>query len=121
MSSGKAASLNAYRNALRATRIAFNQDTATLAASREQIRNGFRNPDTSKAVEERIKHIEEISRFLRRNVVQGKLEDPENAPTKYKLNIHEETELGDNDSVKKAKKILMDKNQGCCGGSSAKI
>lgn len=122
--------LSAYRNALRATRIAFEGelslfflsgipitnknigDVALLNASREQIRQGFHKPDLKKTDEKRIKELNDIAKFLVSNIVQGK----KNESGKYKLNIHEGTELGDNESVKKAKQQLQAQGNGCCGG-----
>lgn len=92
-------------------------DIRLLNASREQIRTGFRNPDESKSVEERLDHIEGVARFLRSNIVQGK----KNESGKFRLNIHEHTELGDNESVKLAKKTLAAQNQGCCGGGAGLV
>ncbi|GMM36906.1 Mzm1 protein [Saccharomycopsis crataegensis] len=111
--------LSSYLRAFRATRVAFQGDLPVLTASRGEIRENFRNPDTSKPLEARLKEMDDISTFLLRNIVQGK--KMENADGKYALNIHSKTELGDNDSVKKAKKVLMDNNGGCCGGANAKI
>ncbi|KAG7904671.1 hypothetical protein KL907_003547 [Ogataea polymorpha] len=119
--------LSAYRGALRATSIAFNNDVAMLQAARTQIKSKMAlevDPDMpDKSVEERIKHLNDVSLFLRRNIVQGRKEgDEEN---KYFLNIHEDTELGDNDDIKKKK----GKNSfggemasgGCCGGGEIKM
>jgi complex III assembly factor LYRM7 len=83
-----------------------------LNASREQIRQGFYQPDESKSVDARIKHLEDVSKFLLSNIVQAK----KNETGKYRLNIHEHTELGDNESVKKAKATLQSQGNGCCGG-----
>ena len=51
-------------------------DVPILSAARERIREGFREraslPTSDPAVEPAIKHAEEVARFLRTNVVQGK-------------------------------------------------
>ncbi|KAI0886392.1 uncharacterized protein GGS22DRAFT_128183 [Annulohypoxylon maeteangense] len=91
--------LPAYRGLLRAASIAFRGDERVLSAARSSIREGFRanasleptNPEVPGA----IKHAEEVAAILRQNIVQGK-KDGE----RYKLRIHEETERGDNDTVK---------------------
>ncbi|KAI2470704.1 hypothetical protein F4781DRAFT_166100 [Annulohypoxylon bovei var. microspora] len=91
--------LPAYRGLLRAARIAFQGDERVLNAARSSIREGFlvnaslgqTNPELPSA----IKHAEEIAAILRQNIVQGK-KDGEI----YKLRIHEDTERGDNDTVK---------------------
>ncbi|ODV71014.1 Mzm1p CYBJADRAFT_121083, partial [Cyberlindnera jadinii NRRL Y-1542] len=88
--------LAAYRHALKATQVAFQGDVALLNASRAEIRKGFNQPDETKSVEERITHLEEVSKFLMSNIVQGKRQDN----GKIHLNIHEGTELGDNESIK---------------------
>lgn len=37
------------------------------------------------------------------------------------MNIHEKTELGDNESIKTAKKTLAAQNGGCCGGGAGLV
>ncbi|GMG55503.1 unnamed protein product [Ambrosiozyma monospora] len=137
--------LSSYRNALRATRIAFTTDTTTLNAARLRIKTEMKllqskeNPEMS--IQERIQLLDQVSIFLRKNIVQGIKEDKEPAaeteaasgeekqkkPT-YFLNIHKDTELGDNDSIKKSKgkkNSLTGKvdsafpaGSGCCGGGN---
>ncbi|KAH3683562.1 hypothetical protein WICPIJ_005458 [Wickerhamomyces pijperi] len=114
--------LRAYRDVLRAAKVAFNGDVKVLTAAREEIQRGFRNPDLSLTEEERLSHVEGVSKFLLSNIVQASKE-PEGA--KYRLNIHEHTELGDNDTVfkNKGKQTLGGGNgqfAGCCGGSGRK-
>ncbi|KAA8568156.1 hypothetical protein MFRU_034g00150 [Monilinia fructicola] len=103
--------LAAYRHLLRATRIAFNEDVAVLTSAREKSRSFFLtnrslNPGSPEAIAA-ITHAEDVAKFLLHNVVQGqKTEDEE----KYKLNIHEYTERGDNDTIKmpNGKKVTID-------------
>ncbi|KAL7621688.1 Mitochondrial zinc maintenance protein 1, mitochondrial [Parahypoxylon ruwenzoriense] len=91
--------LPAYRGLLRAARIAFQGDERVLNAARASIRHGFsvnaslqpNDPELPGA----IKHAEEVAAILRQNIVQGKKEGD-----RYKLRIHENTERGDNDTVK---------------------
>ncbi|KAI0010766.1 hypothetical protein F4779DRAFT_616202 [Xylariaceae sp. FL0662B] len=91
--------LPAYRNLLRAARIAFQGDERVFLAARSSIRDGFRAnaslDPTDPVVPGAIKHAEEVASILRQNIVQGKMEGD-----RYKLRIHEETERGDNDTVK---------------------
>ncbi|KAF6810797.1 hypothetical protein CSOJ01_06129 [Colletotrichum sojae] len=95
-------SLAAYRHLWRAARIAFQGDERVLTAARQQIRQGFRDqaalapsdPSLGPAIEK----AEGIAMFLRRNVVQGKLDES----SVFKLRIHKDTERGDNDSIKLA-------------------
>lgn len=108
--------LAAYRHGLRATRVAFNGDTRVLLAARTKMREGMVNPPNPElTTEQQIQHLEDVSVFLRRNLVQGRKQGDEE---KYHLNIHKETELGDNDSIKEAKRTLASKGGGCCGGGS---
>ncbi|KAL3418938.1 hypothetical protein PVAG01_09158 [Phlyctema vagabunda] len=103
-------SLQAYRHVLRSARIAFHGDLPLLTAARQEARNGFRknaalSPDDP-ALATAIAHAEEVAQILKQNVVQGKnLGD-----NKYKLNIHEHTERGDNDTIKmpNGKKVVID-------------
>ncbi|KAI1199830.1 hypothetical protein F5X97DRAFT_322085 [Nemania serpens] len=70
-----------------------------LTAARSSIREGFRAnaalEPTSPEFPAAVKHAEEVATILRQNVVQGKREGD-----RYKLRIHEDTERGDNDTVK---------------------
>lgn len=68
----------AYRNLLRAARIAFQGDNRVLTAAREQIRTGFREkaslPKAHPSVAPSIEYANEMADFLKANVVQGKQE-----------------------------------------------
>lgn len=93
--------LAAYRHLLRATKIAFNEDTHLLHAARIQARNGFdkhRSLDAaSKEATDGITHAEGVAEVLKHNIVQGKHVA---GTDKLRLNIHEYIERGDNDTVK---------------------
>ncbi|GKT62182.1 mitochondrial zinc maintenance protein [Colletotrichum tofieldiae] len=95
-------SLPAYRHLWRAARLAFKGDDRVLTAAKQQIRQGFKDQaslaPTNPAYGQAIQKAEDIARILRENVVQGKKEESHI----YKLRIHEDTERGDNDSVKMA-------------------
>ncbi|ODQ45523.1 hypothetical protein PICMEDRAFT_16828 [Pichia membranifaciens NRRL Y-2026] len=120
--------LAAYRSALRATRVAFTTDTSTLAAARTNIKQEMRaeksstNPDYTPA--QRIELLEQVGAFLRRNIVQGvKRDDSEG---RYALNIHQDTELGDNNEIKKNKSRFKASGAppsggGCCGGGNIEL
>ncbi|KAI1345497.1 hypothetical protein F5Y01DRAFT_57173 [Xylaria sp. FL0043] len=103
----------AYRNLLRAARIAFQGDGPTLTAARQSIRQGFRAnaalEPTSPEFPNAVKHAEEVAMILRQNVVQGKKEGDT-----YKLRIHEETERGDNETIKFAGTNLAAGSGKCC-------
>ncbi|KAI1814987.1 mitochondrial zinc maintenance protein 1, mitochondrial [Poronia punctata] len=106
--------LPAYRNLLRAARIAFQGDERTLTAALATIRNGFRAnsalEQTSPEYPAAIKHAEEVAVFLRQNVVQGVKQGET-----YKLRIHEDTERGDNDTIKVAgKNVSVGSGAKCC-------
>ncbi|KAK6224781.1 mitochondrial zinc maintenance protein [Colletotrichum tabaci] len=93
-------SLSAYRHLWRAARIAFQGDDRVLAAAQHQIRQSFRDQatlaPTDSAYSQAIQKAEDIAKILRENVVQGKQDESR----VYKLRIHEDTERGDNDSIK---------------------
>ncbi|OHE90643.1 hypothetical protein CORC01_14062 [Colletotrichum orchidophilum] len=95
-------SLPAYRHLWRAARIAFKGDDRVLTAAQQQIRQGFRDQatltSTDPAYSSAIQKAEDIAKILRQNVVQGKQDDSR----VFKLRIHEDTERGDNDSIKTA-------------------
>lgn len=89
----------AYRNLLRASRIAFRSDLEVLQAARSKMREEFAQKDSDKPVEERIEHANAVAKFLVQNVVQGVRREED----KYTLNIHNRTELGDNNTIKQKK------------------
>ncbi|KAL2016970.1 hypothetical protein VTK56DRAFT_2804 [Thermocarpiscus australiensis] len=107
------AAVQAYRNLLRAARIAFEGDTRVLDAARQQIRQAFRDtatlPASDPSIQSAIRHAEEVATFLKTNLVQGRREGDT-----YKLRIHEHTERGDNDSIKLASKNTKVEGQKCC-------
>ncbi|CAK7913318.1 mitochondrial zinc maintenance protein 1, mitochondrial [[Candida] anglica] len=97
----RSAALSAYRTALRATRVAFKNDAEVLLASRAKIKQGFFEDleQGSQTVQEKIDNLNSVSKFLVQNIVQGeKKEDGQ-----YFLNIHDKTELGDNETIKQKK------------------
>ncbi|GAA5945118.1 Mzm1p [Sporobolomyces koalae] len=118
---------SAYRALLRAQRFTFKGDELALTAAHQQTRvlfgrfipsasvsrspflvdSSIKVPElkpestelTSEKVDEHIEAAFEIATYLRRNVVQGRRTDEGN----YALRITEETERGDNDSIKQPK------------------
>ncbi|KAL4942095.1 mitochondrial zinc maintenance protein 1, mitochondrial [Aspergillus oleicola] len=110
MSSQAISPLSAYRQLLRATRIAFQNDTRILLAARQEARQNFEKHrrfgiDTPM----QINHAVEVASILRHNIVQGAREAGDE-DAKWELNIHEDIERGDNDSVKVGgKSIKVDK------------
>ncbi|KAI4806169.1 hypothetical protein E4T45_10932 [Aureobasidium sp. EXF-8846] len=101
--------LSTYRNLLRATRIAFQDkqtgDDSTLQTSRKFARDSFDKNRRFKAgsieAEKAVEHAQGVAQILRENVVQGSTDKEESST--YKLNIHQYTEKGDNESVKQFK------------------
>ncbi|GKT51283.1 mitochondrial zinc maintenance protein 1, mitochondrial [Colletotrichum spaethianum] len=97
-------SLPAYRHLWRAARIAFKGDDRVLTAAKQQIRQGFRDQanlaPTNPAYDQAIQKAEDIAKILRENVVQGKQDESQIYKYLSELRIHEDTERGDNDSVK---------------------
>ncbi|KAK4619474.1 Mitochondrial zinc maintenance protein 1, mitochondrial [Fulvia fulva] len=95
--------LSTYRALLRATKIAFASDQATLRASRDFARSQFREKRTLKEggleAGQAVEHAQGVTRILRENVVQGRNVGGE----KYKLNIHEHTQRLDNDEAGRLK------------------
>ncbi|GME63396.1 Mitochondrial zinc maintenance protein 1, mitochondrial [Neofusicoccum parvum] len=92
--------LAAYRNILRATRLAFQGDAAILSAARMKARDDFYASRTldpsSEDAKKQVAHANEVAKILKENVVQGQVNDD----GRYKLRIHEQTERGDNESIK---------------------
>lgn len=124
--------LNAYRHGLRAARIAFSQDTRLLLAARQKMREGMRNPENPDLpMEKQIKLMEDVALFLRRNLVQGELVDKaaEGKKPTYHLNLHKDSELGDNEEIKKGVKrnTLVSgtgggaSSGGCCGSGAVPL
>ncbi|KAH6854788.1 hypothetical protein B0I37DRAFT_363026 [Chaetomium sp. MPI-CAGE-AT-0009] len=107
------AALTAYRNLMRAARIAFEGDVRTLDAAKQSIRQGFRDkaslPPSDPSIPPAIQHAQEVASFLKANLVQGKREGET-----YKLRIHEHTERGDNDSIKMGNKNTSMGGVKCC-------
>ncbi|MCJ1415749.1 Mitochondrial zinc maintenance protein 1, mitochondrial [Xylographa parallela] len=102
--------LTAYRHVLRATRIAFNGDARLLVSARHQARSSFAVnrallASSPEAVAQ-IAHAEDVATILRQNVVQGQKVEGGGQEEKYQLRIHEETERGDNESVRMSKEEM---------------
>lgn len=95
--------LQAYRTALRATRVAFNGDTVVLQSARSKIREGFDSNRSLSDKEEaatKVKELEEVALFLVKNIVQGEKDEGKD---RYMLKFHSQTELGSNDTIKQSK------------------
>jgi len=92
--------LAAYRHILRSARIAFGGDIPTLTAARKAARDQFndkRSLTSQEEIDNAVQHARDVGTILQQNVVQGKYDEKKE---RYKLNIHEHTERGDNDTIK---------------------
>ncbi|PYH91995.1 mitochondrial zinc maintenance protein 1, mitochondrial [Aspergillus ellipticus CBS 707.79] len=110
MASSTVSARSAYRQLLRATRIAFHNDTRVMLGARQEARRNFDNhPRVGIDTPMQINHAIEVANILRHNIVQGAREQgDENA--RWELNIHDDIERGDNDSVKvDGKYVKVDK------------
>ncbi|KAL8694662.1 MAG: hypothetical protein Q9218_000757 [Villophora microphyllina] len=116
--------LAAYRNLLRSIAIAFQGDTRVLHSALTTARSNFESsralPVGSNEADAAVKHAEEVAAILKRNVVQGHQKDE---GEKFQLRIHEDTERGDNDTIKAASKSLASTavSGGCCGGAASPV
>lgn len=93
--------LQAYRAALRATRTAFNGDDVVLGSARAKIREGFelnRNLADQEAVTKAVDDLNEVAKFLVKNIVQGEKQPND----RYYLKFHDKTELGSNETIKQS-------------------
>ncbi|EGD89189.1 mitochondrial zinc maintenance protein 1, mitochondrial [Trichophyton rubrum D6] len=111
--------LSAYRQLLRATRIAFNGDYPVLHAARAEARKQFeQNRQLGVDTPLKIQHALETAHILKTNIVQGtKIETKDEGGEKvdrYSLRIHEYTERGDNDTIKAAGEKPVKVGKGCC-------
>ncbi|KAE8155029.1 mitochondrial zinc maintenance protein 1, mitochondrial [Aspergillus avenaceus] len=97
---------SAYRQLLRATRIAFREDARVLLAARQEARQNFDNhPRVGIDTPMQINHAIEVANILKHNIVQGVREDG-NEAAKWELRIHDDIERGDNDTIKHAGKDI---------------
>ncbi|KAJ5640073.1 Mitochondrial zinc maintenance protein 1 [Penicillium longicatenatum] len=116
MAAPSTAALSAYRQVLRATRIAFRDDVRVMLASRQEARRNFdQNRRVAVDTGMQINHAIEVANILRHNLVQGAREDG-NEDAKWELRIHDQIERGDNDSIKVAGKDV--KIHKACSSSS---
>ncbi|ODQ51021.1 hypothetical protein SAICODRAFT_31541 [Saitoella complicata NRRL Y-17804] len=104
MSLSQSVGVAAYRNLLRAVRVAFHGDHRVMTAAHEQARSQFEAGRSleagSKEWEEKLKHASDVAVVLRQGVIQGE-KVPEDE--KYQLRIHKDIRLGDNESIKQSR------------------
>ncbi|KAL4253979.1 Mitochondrial zinc maintenance protein 1, mitochondrial [Abortiporus biennis] len=103
-SSLQASARAAYRDLLRASSLTFSRDPTVRDAFRVKMRSEIiPNATTTdtKQFEEKVTLAKEIAEVLRKNIVQAERVEPEDgAEERWKLNITEHTELGDNETIK---------------------
>ncbi|KAH8429926.1 LYR motif-containing protein [Aspergillus melleus] len=101
---------SAYRQLLRATRVAFENDTRVMLAARQEARRNF--DDHSRVgidTPMQINHAVEVANILKHNLVQGSRAAGDES-ARWELNIHDNIERGDNDSIKVGgKNVKVDK------------
>jgi complex III assembly factor LYRM7 len=96
-------------------------DASVLSAARIEVRKNFesnRHLQTgSEEIQKSLAHANEVAKFLRENVVQGEATEGDNYSTgqyfdklgqecmliEAEIRIHEHTERGDNEDIKKSK------------------
>jgi complex III assembly factor LYRM7 len=103
----------------------------TLSAARAEARRNF---DTNRGLSagsdetgKQIAHAEDVAKFLRENVVQGQAGDTENKYSEAvhlkqtlhfwrapELRIHEHTERGDNEDIRKGRGKSTSGGVKCC-------
>lgn len=73
-----------------------------LGQAKANIRKGFEDgrklDPKDEDVKVRLEHINGVAYVLRTQVVQGQKHNPEEE--KYQLNLHKDSEMGDNESIK---------------------
>ncbi|GMM50029.1 Mzm1 protein [Starmerella bacillaris] len=104
----KAKVLKSYRGLIRASQIAFKNDDVAFTAARNKIRQEYiQNIDEPLEKAELLKKLQmakDVARLLKSNVVQG----VPNGEGRFKLGIHQYSELGDNS------KTFGKSQGGCC-------
>jgi complex III assembly factor LYRM7 len=86
--------------------------TAALDGARQGFEQNRGLDQSSSEYTAAVQHAEDVAKILRENIVQGKKEG-ENL---YRLNIHDDTERGDNNTVKLGSPGSKSE---CCGGNCA--
>ncbi|KAG9065478.1 hypothetical protein KI688_001764 [Linnemannia hyalina] len=111
--------LGAYRNLLKAQKLTFKGDWATLAAAREKTYTEFnlkRSETDETKIKEQLHLAEQVASLLRHNLAQAVQVDGNK--NLYSLKLNEEHELGDNETLRQASKLRRLKNQQAGGQPS---
>ncbi|WFC96391.1 hypothetical protein MBRA1_003048 [Malassezia brasiliensis] len=94
-----------YRTLLRTTRTVFEGDERAVRAAHDETRRRFleaRNETDAQKIDEGLTMGEQVAALFRHNVVQGVAGDDD--PHKYKLRFTKDTELGSNDTIRRARR-----------------
>ncbi|KAI3617145.1 hypothetical protein CBS9595_003054 [Malassezia furfur] len=94
-----------YRTLLRTTRTVFAGDERAVRAAHDETRRRFleaRNETDAQKIDEGLAMGEQVAALFRHNVVQGVAGDDD--PHKYKLRFTKDTELGSNDTIRRARR-----------------
>ncbi|KAL2913033.1 hypothetical protein HK105_207488 [Polyrhizophydium stewartii] len=113
--------LAAYRGLLRAQRKTFRNDGARIADAARFTRNEFlknkKDISDPAKLEQLVQVAEQASALITHNVVQA-VRKPTSSEL-FELRITPDTELGSNDSIKKARGASVGAvGTGCCGGAA---
>ncbi|EAU88237.1 hypothetical protein CC1G_03909 [Coprinopsis cinerea okayama7 len=101
----RASARSAYRDLWRAASVTFRGDEPVLQAFRQKMRNdaiaAAQTANDAASYEQHTALFKDIATVLRKNIVQAaKVRQLEDGTDIYHVNIREETELGDNESIK---------------------
>ncbi|KAL9714746.1 hypothetical protein Ac2012v2_001405 [Leucoagaricus gongylophorus] len=104
----KASARSAYRNMYRAASCRFSGDELILAVFRQKMRDDAAKAQMLTSTEEYERHTQfanDVAEFLRKNIIQGVkvAEGNRGDDGTWYLPIHDETELGSNESIKNPK------------------
>ncbi|CAO3659588.1 unnamed protein product [Umbelopsis vinacea] len=122
MAANRAVALKAYKNLLQAQKQTFGADLTALQAAHAKTYAEFtksKEESDPKIIEEKIGLANQVASILRSNIVQGVKKEDQKDVDVYELKFHSGIELGDNDSIRKAKgshrKSKKQQTSGCCG------
>ncbi|CAK9437754.1 uncharacterized protein LODBEIA_P21320 [Lodderomyces beijingensis] len=92
----------AYKNALKSIHFVFKNDIPVQQAAKSQVKSEMMAKSQLSdphEIQEAVEKLNAVSKFLVQNLVQGELQ----SNGRYFLNFHDQTELGDNESIKNSK------------------
>lgn len=107
--------IHAYKEALRATRVAFKNDLRVLQAARSEFRRRTeenRSLADQQQIDKAVQEMSDVANFLIKNIVQAEQREKD----RYFLHFHDKTELGSNETIKQNNRA----NMGTLAGVKAK-